>query len=190
MPSVKNLSGVRFERLVAMQVSGRDKQNRAIWLCKCDCGVEKSVPSRHLVNGVVRSCGCLAREAAASSGKRGALKLTGAQSHLFKPELTDAQRLSVRNVPELRKWRKAVFERDNYTCDICHQIGGRLNAHHLDCWAEYPDKRYDADNGITLCDDHHRKVHNSVGGFRERCTAEDYYRFKSAICGIWTASSI
>ena len=180
MPSVKNLAGIRFERLVAVEVSGRDKQNRAVWLCKCDCGVEKPIPSRHLVNGVVRSCGCLGKEAAAANGKRGGVKLTGAQSHLFKPELTDAQRLAGRNVPELREWTKAVYERDNYTCDICSQRGVRLNAHHLDCWAGHPDKRYDVDNGITLCISHHKKFHASVGGVRERCTAEDYRIFKSA----------
>ena len=180
MPRVKNLAGIRFERLVAIDVSGRDKQNRAVWRCKCDCGVEKPVPSRHLVNGAVRSCGCLGREAAAANGKRGGVKLTGAQSHLFKPDLTDEQRLSVRNVPELRKWTKAVYERDDYTCDVCRQKGGRLNAHHLDCWAEHPDKRYDIDNGITLCTDHHRQFHASMGGVRERCTAEDYWKFKAA----------
>lgn len=181
MPSVKNLAGMRFERLMAVDIFGRDNQGRAVWRCKCDCGVEKSVPSRHLISGAIRSCGCLLKETSAANGKRGGEKLTGAQSHLFKPHLTDEQRLAVRNVPELRKWKQSVYERDDYTCDICGQRGGRLNAHHLDCWADHPDKRYDVGNGITLCIRHHKQFHDSMGGPRTRCTAEDYDGFKSSL---------
>lgn len=181
MPSVKNLTGIKFGRLIAIEVSGRDNRNRAIWMCRCDCGAEKAVQSRHLVNGATRSCGCLFKETSAANGRLNAGKLSGAKSHLFKPELTDEQRLASRNLPELRKWRKAVYERDSYTCDVCRQKGGRLNAHHLDCWAEYPDKRYDVSNGITLCVSHHKQFHDSVGGPRTKCTAEDYRVFKSSL---------
>jgi len=48
-------------------------------------------------------------------------------------------------------WRKAVFERDNYTCLICGERGGDLNAHHIKSWAKFPALRYDVKNGITLC---------------------------------------
>lgn len=49
------------------------------------------------------------------------------------------------------RWRKAVFERDNYTCQKCGNHGGNLVAHHKKRWADYPKLRYVVSNGITLC---------------------------------------
>ena len=54
-----------------------------------------------------------------------------------------------------RKWRKSVFERDNYTCQICGKRGNKLNAHHISEWANYEDLRFDINNGITLCKECH-----------------------------------
>ncbi len=59
---------------------------------------------------------------------------------------------------EDREWRKAVFERDGYTCQICHVKGGRLQADHIQPYAAYPDLRHDLSNGRTLCVDCHRKT--------------------------------
>lgn len=64
-----------------------------------------------------------------------------------------------RNSTEAHKWRKAVFERDNYTCQICGKRGGKLNAHHKMPWAKYKEYRFDVDNGVTLCEACHKKVH-------------------------------
>jgi hypothetical protein len=56
------------------------------------------------------------------------------------------------------EWRNGVFERDNYTCQACGQIGGDLQAHHIRSWAEYPDLRYVIDNGLTLCIPCHKNI--------------------------------
>jgi len=56
-------------------------------------------------------------------------------------------------------WRTSVFKRDNYTCQECGQVGGKLNAHHILSWASYPDQRYILKNGITLCTKCHREKH-------------------------------
>lgn len=67
-----------------------------------------------------------------------------------------------RNSWKYRDWRDQVFERDQYTCQYCHQQGGHLNAHHVWAWMNYPALRFDVTNGITLCRTCHRKVHDDA----------------------------
>lgn len=64
-----------------------------------------------------------------------------------------------RTTKKYKDWRNDVFERDNYTCQKCGEKGGELNAHHIKSWANYKEKRFDLDNGLTLCVECHKKVH-------------------------------
>ena len=64
-----------------------------------------------------------------------------------------------RNNQEYRNWRADVLERDEYTCQYCGKKGGVLNAHHKKEYAKYPELRYEVENGVTLCEECHRKVH-------------------------------
>lgn len=64
---------------------------------------------------------------------------------------------------EYKNWRVSVFKRDDYTCQLCNKKGVKLNADHIEPWAINKDKRYDINNGRTLCVECHRKT-DTFGG--------------------------
>lgn len=63
----KDLSGMRFGRLKAIEPCGR-KRGYVLWLCHCDCGNSVQVISASLLSGNTQSCGCSKAEAAIASG--------------------------------------------------------------------------------------------------------------------------
>lgn len=64
-----------------------------------------------------------------------------------------------RKQSKLRSWRTAIYRRDNFTCQVCTQVGGRLNAHHIEAWSKSKNRRFELDNGVTLCQRCHVNLH-------------------------------
>lgn len=58
----KDITGQTFGRLTALYRVGKNKQNNAVWHCKCQCGNETDVSLPALQNGKSLSCGCLKKE--------------------------------------------------------------------------------------------------------------------------------
>lgn len=59
MGRFKDLTGMRFGKLVVQEQAGKDKYGKILWRCICECGAETVTLGRHLVNGHCKSCGCL-----------------------------------------------------------------------------------------------------------------------------------
>lgn len=71
--NAKDLTGLRFGRLVAVEPLGSKPGKGVIWRCQCDCGGSKDVPSSGLLAQKTRSCGCIRQELRAKqdiAGKR------------------------------------------------------------------------------------------------------------------------
>lgn len=51
----------KFGRLTVIAPAGSARGYR-LYLCRCDCGKQKTVAGSHMVNGLVRSCGCARRQ--------------------------------------------------------------------------------------------------------------------------------
>ena len=64
-----------------------------------------------------------------------------------------------RNSKKYFEWKSRVNVRDNFICQECGKEGSE--AHHIQSWKEYPDKRFEVSNGITLCLDCHKKQRSS-----------------------------
>lgn len=80
----------------------------------------------------------------------------GSQHHNWQGGKTqEAER--IRKSSEYKEWRRAVFSRDNYTCQICEVRGEFLHADHILPFCAFPELRLVVSNGRTLCVPCHRK---------------------------------
>jgi len=60
--NIQDMLGKKYERLLILKDSGKRKRGGIIVTCKCDCGTIKDIEKRVIVNGDVKSCGCLKKE--------------------------------------------------------------------------------------------------------------------------------
>jgi hypothetical protein len=158
----EEMIGEKFGRWTVISAIKVDARNKVLCECSCNKKTKKTfVPSR-LIYGDSKSCGCYHKDIVKTH--------CGENHYRWNYNLTDEEREIGRGYPEYYEWRKTVFERDGYTCQICgDNRGGNLVAHHLDGYNWCIERRLDITNGITLCDDNdcqntcHPKFHNHYG---------------------------
>ena len=66
-----DLTGKKFSKLVALEVSKGEKKRS--WLCICDCGRKTIVPTNRLTSGWTTSCGCWKASRGAENGRKNAI---------------------------------------------------------------------------------------------------------------------
>lgn len=89
-------------------------------------------------------------------------KRTGESNPRWKGGITPLN-MKIRNSPDGVLWRKSVFIRDNFTCQKYGVKGGKLVAHHINNFADFPELRFAIDNGITLSLKAHKEFHHIYG---------------------------
>lgn len=96
-------------------------------------------------------------------------KKRGSEHYKWNNDLTDEERKansSRLTIPGYKQWRYDVLKKYDFKCYICNEpktTGNKLIPHHLDSWDVSIDKRFDVDNGVCLCEKHHREFHNKYG---------------------------
>ena len=94
--------------------------------------------------------------------KRSESQPKGKNHHWWKGGIT-AQSAKDRTSFELKYWKKACMERDNFTCQKTGIRGGVLNVHHINNFADFPELRTSIENGITLSEKSHKEFHKIYG---------------------------
>jgi len=74
---------------------------------------------------------------------------TGSANPNWKGGITVIKR-GIRHSREYLLWKKAVLERDNYTCIWCSSKEN-LHVDHIKRFSDYPELRFVIDNGRVLC---------------------------------------
>lgn len=89
-------------------------------------------------------------------------KMKGVNNPNWKGGVTPVHNRIRRSI-ESKLWIQAVFARDGYVCQKTGLKGGRLTAHHILNFSQYPELRFAIDNGITLSVEAHEKFHKIYG---------------------------
>lgn len=85
---------------------------------------------------------------------------SGNKSNNWKGGITPLNE-ALRHGSMFKIWRNLVFLRDNFTCQnpnchYCHnKVGVMLHPHHIKSFSEYPELRFNVNNGITYCKEFH-----------------------------------
>lgn len=59
-------------------------------------------------------------------------------------------------------WARAVISRDLAACQRCGATDTELHAHHVKSHKDYPELRFDLDNGLTVCAPCHWQIHSKT----------------------------
>lgn len=59
---LNDLTGLKFGKLTVIKRMPNNQNNKAVWLCKCECGKEAVIIGSRLYTGKTKSCGCLTVE--------------------------------------------------------------------------------------------------------------------------------
>ena len=85
---------------------------------------------------------------------------------------------------EYLEFRKSIFKRDNYKCQITG-LGGKLEMHHIESMNTHLSKALDESNVVTLHVNTHKEFHLKYGkGNNTKEQWDEFIAYKSSIIGI------
>lgn len=163
----KDLVGTQYDYITVLTCTPETGRGGYEWKCRCICGKSLVLSTQQIRARSPKSCGCQTRNIISES------KL-GPNNPNWKGGISKRQQT------EGKTWRRKVYKRDNWTCQICQARSKRgkhvdLNAHHLDAFHWNTEKRDQLNNGITLCVDCHYEFHFKYGN--QNNTKNEFIKF-------------
>lgn len=138
---------------------------------KCEhCGSHKELPP--CFAKTFRFCSKKCRADWESINRR------GANNPQWNGGTSDARKL-LNSSREYKEWRRLVYKRDSYTCQHCgDNRGGNLHAHHIKPVAIHPELALEIQNGLTLCNPCHTKLHQQTLSLSGKSRLKEYLQEK------------
>ena len=152
-----DLTGQRFGKLTAIKPDHSDNKRGWWWLCHCDCGNTKIIPSGNLRSGSTISCGCYFRN---DENKR-AKDLTGQRFG----RLVVVSRAEDSFTPSGRKiirWNCECDCGNHKIVDKWHLTSGKT----ISCGCYRHERQIEAN---THHGDSHTRLHYIWAGIKQRC---------------------
>lgn len=172
---------------LVVKVGDLPERSRIDVPAECDyCGVEYKASLQNLVRGrkiVPKDCcadpKCKSQKVREVTNKKYGVnnvmelpefaeKISGRNNYNYDFSKTDEERAKKRDEHLREDWRRQVFSRDSYICQICGVAPSNgkhvyLEAHHLEAYNISIELRHEVDNGVTLCVLCHRNFHKVWG---------------------------
>ena len=161
----KDLTGLRFERLIALEcIKKREgKRLRTYWRCKCDCGNEIVTMAQGLACGGTKSCGCYNRDAHFKHGHTANRQSTltfnswGAMlERCYRPKASGFNRYGGRGIIVCDAWKNSF---QNFLADMGERPPGKTldrinsngNYEPLNCrWATIAEQNSNKSNVVFV----------------------------------------
>lgn len=83
-----------------------------------------------------------------------------------------------RNNAAHKRWHNSLLEIYGYQCFICGS-NEKLECHHIYSFSNSKELAYDLENGVVLCQFHHKDFHKHFGS---HCTYDDFINYLTKTC--------
>lgn len=154
--ALKDLTNLKFGRLMVLERGPNTAHGRATWLCSCVCGVTKNIKSENLTRtrGATESCGCIQSETRKLNGE----KVGRLQQHEY----------SGSEYPREKSTWRAMLARCYDTSDRGYANYGGRGICVCDDW-RYSFKAFVHDMGRRPIETTLERIDNNLGYFKANC---------------------